>query len=72
MRVVEAAGVEVPAVGKAIGPEDVRWKEREVVADSVTRGTLSERESDDRREGTGDSNPGAGDARSEDDVGGLD
>ena len=55
-----------------MGPEDVRWKERAVVADSVTNGTLSERESDDRREGTGDSNPGAGDARSEEDVGGLD
>ena len=58
--------------GKAIEPEDVLWKERAVVADSVTKGTLSERVSDDRLEGTGDSKAAEGEARSDADVGGLD
>lgn len=70
MRVDEAAGVE--AVGKAMGPDDTRCNERAVLADSVISGTLSERESEDRREGTGDSKAGAGDACSDEDVGGLD
>ena len=70
-RAAEAAGVDEE--GKAIEPEEVLCNKRGAVAGSgIIEGTLSERVSDDRREGMGDSKAAAGDARSEEDAGGLD